>query len=351
VKILLVEDELAQNIPRILQIFGECLTPNTRQKLHNMEESPQGATNEEIQLTLQRTPLDVEYSFPSALDVLRNLIAGNIDYDLLVIDRQLTSEIQEYTLEEIQDIAPEFTETDLHDYYLTEGDYLLQYLVNHHRDWPNLRPRVLFLTAHKDVPDNRWLIPRENLLEKGHDDHENELLDRVRKCEGVVFWTNHAQYLIGIEKLLGCNPNVMHPLKKSLLTIEDPKAGRLRRGEMVATSRSIFLEILNSLVSMAYGKSARASTVAEKIRMLSESDGQNTPTFSEIDRSCALSFWNIASGLMHSDTCPEPFCDYPREITNVVGGCFKSLLLRLTWLENQGLLATGSRHTNAATDN
>ncbi len=111
-KILYVEDELAQNVERVLKLFGQTvLSAKQLAQLQALKDDEYGASNDDVRAILSRSGvLDVEISFPEALKRIEQ--SGN-RYDIMIVDRQLTTDEGAYTLESLIQIVPEFSEDTL----------------------------------------------------------------------------------------------------------------------------------------------------------------------------------------------------------------------------------------------
>lgn len=126
-KILYVEDELAQNIPRITRLFGKYLGQQRVKQLEKLERDTSGfgATPEEIKRIVEESHLlQVEYRFPEAL---LEIISNYYQYTMFIIDRNLLENT--YTLKEVQAIEPGYDKTYDDRYAGREGDYLLLKLI------------------------------------------------------------------------------------------------------------------------------------------------------------------------------------------------------------------------------
>ena len=176
-KILYVEDELSQNIPRIIQLFGRYLGEERIQLLERLEHdaSGYGASPEDIKSLVDATHVvEVEFHFP---DALRKILFQHEQYDLFIIDRNLSQ--SEYTTEEIRRIEPDYNEQLRQDYAEREGDYLFLKLgICSHGE---ALKKVRFLTAYSNQDEFRrrkeivplvkcWRSQIKDFFEKGDPD-------------------------------------------------------------------------------------------------------------------------------------------------------------------------------------
>ncbi len=174
-KILYVEDELATNIPRLFLLFKKFLGEAEQKRLEELDEDLEGygADPEEIkQIFTSIKFIDIEYRFPDALSRILNQAD---EYSLFIIDRNLAG--AEYTVEEVQNLDPQYSEDTHAQYFQREGDYLLVKLVTEAKV-SALEERFYFLTAFPGQDEIRGIqkiknridlaeFQRKNFIEKG----------------------------------------------------------------------------------------------------------------------------------------------------------------------------------------
>ena len=104
-KIMFVEDQISENIPRLLQLFGKYLSDSEKQALLDAENNQMGANGDDIREILANNQiLEVFDSFVSVLEHIRNLTTVELDkYDMFILDRNLTGG-RGYSSQEIQQI-------------------------------------------------------------------------------------------------------------------------------------------------------------------------------------------------------------------------------------------------------
>ena len=143
-KIMFVEDEIAKNIPRLIQLFGKYLSASEREALTEAENNPMGANGDDIREILRFNPiLEVYHSFKSALEHIRGLDNRALEkYDMFIFDRNLTEE-DGYSPQEIQQIDNGF---DSFKYEGREGDYLALTLF---LKMCPIKEKVFFYSAYK----------------------------------------------------------------------------------------------------------------------------------------------------------------------------------------------------------
>ncbi len=140
-KILYVEDELKANIPKIENLFKKFLSKQDLQQLRYLK-AQRRKTKEQIKQIVQNSgKIDVAYTFPMALGLLRNYQV----YDLFIIDRNLSDE--EYDFEELTKNDSKFQEKHYDLFFEREGDYILSKLVS---ESIVVRDKVFFLTANSN---------------------------------------------------------------------------------------------------------------------------------------------------------------------------------------------------------
>jgi hypothetical protein len=206
-KIFFVDDELSQNIPRIVKIFEGVLQRAQISDLNKLESSDFSATNDDVKRILERSgAMDVEYNF---LGAVKKICGDDADYELLVVDRQL-SRNGEYDVAAIHSIDGEFDEEKQVKYCEREGDYLL---VRACRRNHSLAPNFYFLTAYshdetiRSMAELQGLIDiklftRDQLIEKGVEVAEQRLSRIVTTCKATQLRRDLWPYLEGAEWLL-----------------------------------------------------------------------------------------------------------------------------------------------------
>jgi len=125
-KILYVEDELVQNIPRLSRLFGNYLSETDRGNLEQLGDDSEGYGTDpaDIKQIFQRSVIDVEYRFP---DALAKILERPEDYALFIIDRNLSK--ADYVFEDVQKVDPLYSQDFYNRFSEREGDYLLLKLV------------------------------------------------------------------------------------------------------------------------------------------------------------------------------------------------------------------------------
>ena len=137
-KILFIEDELTDNISRIINIFGSLLGSKIKKRLERAEQDR--SFPDEIKGIIEDSLIiDVCSCFPDALKKIQN---NYNDYELFIIDRDLSE--MEYNKDDITEIFPEFTDDYQIRYLRREGDFLLSCLRDKLKDYNSM---VYFLTA------------------------------------------------------------------------------------------------------------------------------------------------------------------------------------------------------------
>jgi hypothetical protein len=185
-KILYVEDELPQNIPRIIQLFGEYLGEERIRTLETLEndESGYGASPDEIKKVVEDTGVvDVEYRFPEALN---QVISHYHQYDMFIIDRNLIE--SKYTAEEIRKVVPDYDRQVDRAYTEREGDYLFLKLGLCSQG--KALDKVRILTAYPNQNEfcknpkiallfDRWHVSMKDFIEKGDYNAIKALRDEI----------------------------------------------------------------------------------------------------------------------------------------------------------------------------
>jgi len=187
-KILYVEDELAENVKRILALFEPILGGKLSKQLDKLDDP---YDKEVKKIVEQSKVIDVCYTFS---DALKKIKENYLDYDLFIIDRDLSED--EYSEEQIRDIIPEFTE-DIHIKYLKrEGDYLFSLLRGYKIDYDLM---VYFLTAN----NNDSLKCQDEMAEPALSDFNANNIKNKREPEDIKqlseIITNNEEIMIRIE--------------------------------------------------------------------------------------------------------------------------------------------------------
>lgn len=176
-RILYVEDQLSGSIPLIKELFGQFIGRRVVEELEEREHDKDGfgATNLELVKLLSSSPVDLAYTLPMALGMLK--ARGISAYDAFIIDRNLSESGEEnWDVPEVQRYLPNCTEDQLLRFMTREGDLLLLVLS---KGGVDLNSQAFFLTANAADTDalrgmdlfqdlaivNRWR--NENVIEKG----------------------------------------------------------------------------------------------------------------------------------------------------------------------------------------
>lgn len=199
-KILYVEDQLSENIPKIIGLFSDLMEKEDIAKLNELEhdKSGYGAESQEIKEIVELSGvIDVEYKFSSALDKVINNFQK---YSLFVIDRNLSSE--DYNTKLIKEIDPDFDDKLFNKYNEREGDYLLHKLIPKGID---LGSQFYFLTAYtsselQNAEEIFGLIERKtfkknNIIEKGNSESTRELINKINNIDIVNLQLENKEFI------------------------------------------------------------------------------------------------------------------------------------------------------------
>ena len=177
-KILYVEDELTKNIATIKKFFLPILkSKKIINQLNELENQSPIYAEDIVSICNKASELDICYEFPIALN---KVVHNHQDYDLIIIDRNLSN--YDYS-EDLDEVIEDITKAGLSDpegkatqYHEREGDLLLLILL---RLNPGYKDKIYFLTANtKDsirssneletlIDVNKFSL--ERILEKGTD--------------------------------------------------------------------------------------------------------------------------------------------------------------------------------------
>lgn len=194
-RILYVEDQLADNIDRIIRIFKKQLGEKLCKKLKKLaiDESDYGIPREKVKELLESSGvIDVEYTFQGAIARLKSNTYYMDEYAFFIVDRNLIDNDynQKYSLEEIQAIDSGFKQSFIGKYNKFEGDYLLELLINEGVD---IREKFFFLTANAKSELANWQIiqhyidvdrfSEENIIEKGFKEEDKSYQNLKNKMD------------------------------------------------------------------------------------------------------------------------------------------------------------------------
>ncbi len=183
-KILYIEDQLAQNIPRLLRLFEKHLSRAERKRLQKLERDSYGAAPEKIKQIFEDIQgIDIEYRFPDALSKIRKHCE---QYAFFIIDRNL-SEV-EYKIEEFQNIDLQYPQKFYDRFHEREGDYILLKLVMNKK--VDILNKFYFLTAYSaqhEIQSSSELedlidlgaFQQKNFIEKGNEGDFQRLCDTI----------------------------------------------------------------------------------------------------------------------------------------------------------------------------
>lgn len=178
-KVLYIEDELTKNIQTLKRFFAPILASrNLLKQFIEIEDSKQIFNRDIVRICNKATELDVVYKFSIALDKIVN---HHLDYDLIIIDRDLST--YDYS-KDWEGIKADLKFLGLSDpvdnpveYHGKEGDLLLLILLRIDQTY---RDKVYFLAKNsKDIVKssveletiiNITHFSTKRILEKGTDD-------------------------------------------------------------------------------------------------------------------------------------------------------------------------------------
>lgn len=207
-KILYVEDQLSENIPKLIGLFSNLMGKENVEKLNEVvnDKSGYGAGSEEIKEIVELSGvIDVEYKFSTALD---KVINNYQKYSLFIIDRNLSSE--DYNTELIKEIDSDFDDKLFNKYNEREGDYLLHKLIPKGID---IRSQFYFLTAYtsselQNAEEIFNLIERKtfkknNIIEKGNSDSTRELINKINNIDIVNLQLENKEFIEILRSKIG----------------------------------------------------------------------------------------------------------------------------------------------------
>ncbi|HPI42238.1 MAG TPA: hypothetical protein PLG69_01615 [Candidatus Cloacimonas acidaminovorans] len=179
-KVLYIEDEIAKNISTIIKFFRPILNDKRiTNKLKDLENSDLLNPQDIIDACRYNSSLDIAYNFPDALE---KIIKNHQNYDLFIIDRNLSLFPYDKDLERIFNLLEKYdykSIDEIKEYYEREGDLLLCLLLKLNSDYQKI---IYFLTANTNdglrvLDDMKSLIRsgnfnEEHIIEKGSENEE-----------------------------------------------------------------------------------------------------------------------------------------------------------------------------------
>jgi hypothetical protein len=305
-KILYVEDDLAANIPRIINLFGSLLPKKVRNQLLEAENdaSGYGASNRDIKEWLSKSRVvDAFYDFPSALATVHDHWQ---DYKLFILDRNLTDGHGEWDPDEVCRVYGTEDQEMLLEFITREGDFLVQTLI------PYLGTRlgdtVYFLTANTAETELRLSTQfraaihgcgfgSNNFIQKADEAECGRLSSIIAQCDMLRV---KADNLDLVEAVLLANPD----MEDQALEIfrQDVKAPGNRRQPLMRDIRSIAESCLNALREKLVQAQSRTDDRMYDIFVKRHADGSPIGTRSDRNiyndreiRSCFATIQTVCS--------------------------------------------------------
>ncbi|MDM8548716.1 hypothetical protein QUF72_01510 [Desulfobacterales bacterium HSG2] len=160
-RILYVEDQLEENIPKVIRLFSKYLGKELIEKLNDLEEEDYKEPEEVKEIVESTNLIEVEYRFPDALRKIRN----PEKYSLFIVDRNLVE--GSYKFDEVRKIDGSYDEGKFEKFSKAnrEGDYLLHQLILVHK--VEVSRKFYFLTAYSVKDELRGYEDIENYIVMG----------------------------------------------------------------------------------------------------------------------------------------------------------------------------------------
>lgn len=248
-KILYVEDQLAENIERLLQIFeGTVLSQKQCRKLRELRDDPYGAANEDIRDIIASGVLVVETCFCEAV---KRIECEWERFDLYIVDRQLATDEHAYSEEDISAIVPSFSRTDRETYLTREGDYLFMRLLSKGN---MAKARMFyFMTAFTDAIHcanelrpymDIGFFKTEQVLEKGSSEHVERLREIIGQSRLLGLRNRYMDYFSALESITPDQENMLR-LARLLEACEECKMPN--RSMVLGDARVLLESMVNRL--------------------------------------------------------------------------------------------------------
>ncbi len=245
-KILYVEDELSENIPRITRLFSKFMGRRRCKELETLSTNETGFRPdlEKVKALVEETNIiEVERSFPEAL---RKIVYMPNRYALFLVDRNLSE--SEYEYEEVKAIDPLYNETHYETFFEREGDYCLHRLL-YHPQRIDVMTKFYFLTAYSVQDElrnaeeikthiNFGQFTTNNFIEKG-DGKALERLQHIIENINILNMQIANRYYLNVLR-----NNLNEKVTESFLKVLEERNDLKRVGDNLKEMRNIREDIL-----------------------------------------------------------------------------------------------------------
>lgn len=245
-RILYVEDQLEENISKVIRLFSKYLGEEAIKELNELDEEDYKEP-EAIKRVIESTNLiEVEYRFP---DALRKIIHNHKDYSLFIIDRNLAE--SRYEHDEVRRIDSTYNEEKYEKFSTSnrEGDYLLHQLILVHK--VDVEKKFFFLTAYSAKDELRgseviaeYILMKQftekNFIEKGSDEDFDRLKRVIDHNDRLNLMHENMAHLHIL------NRHVDGRAAESFFAILDTRDDKRMVGENLRKMRNIHQQILEA---------------------------------------------------------------------------------------------------------
>jgi len=329
VKILYVEDDLGGNIPRILNLFGDILPNKIVKALSELDANEGGANSEDVKALLDKSPtVQACYDFADAIQTVKE---NWRDFNLFILDRNLTDGQGEWDPDEICKSAGIEDQELLLPFLTREGDFLVHLIPWLHVDFGNM---VYFLTANttdaelRNTPEFRISmharnIGSQNFIQKSDPEACQRLREVIANIDELLIRSSACDLFAAIGL---CAPEAEEDLVDILRQGYECKANKRR------SAMAMMRTITEASVDRLCAKYGLSLTKPDGTKKAFRTKASNVCEMSHDDAAEALFMviQRLGSGRIHIDT--EGIRNAPDRATeDEYMACYSAFRLVLTW--------------------
>jgi len=338
-KILYIEDELTKNIATIKKFFTPILkSKKILLQLSELENSSPIYAEDIVNICNKASELDICYEFPTALT---KIVHNHQDYDLIIIDRNLSVYDYSKDLEEIKDdlnfVGLSNPEDKTTEYHEREGDLLLLVLLIID---PSYKDKVYFLTANTkdDIRGSKELqmlmdivkFQKEHVLEKGTD-AENVISEIIADFPAFAIQNKYAKLCnILRQRLSEQEVNEFIDLAKLLDSIEKKIDFLQKLRPFIEKLLVTLANKVNDTQAIYWDRYHGKVRLKEKdfINCLDDINNRYGISYNKNIRQCLYSLWQIPSDFAsHTTGNPDDITFY------TITALFNELCDVILWLD------------------
>lgn len=303
-KILYIEDELTHNLQTIKKLFYPMLDRQTLATLAELEKKKTITTQDITSAFQNLTTLDICNSLPEALS---KIIAHHRDYDLFVIDRNLSANAYAKAAQTITDLLTQLDfphpAEQIAQYHGREGDLLLLILLRINRDY---RDKLFLLTIYtpeslKSMQEFQDVLEvtdfrTDRIIEKGSV-HEAMISQVMTDLPAFAIQNQYRTECSILRKWFNENEVNLYVESAKCVDKEDRKIDFLQK------VRPILEKLLVTLAKKIHENNARYwedgaepnLRVMEFVKSLDYIDTRWGIDYNNVVKQCLFSIWKISS--------------------------------------------------------